>query len=374
MKVHLFLFKTILPTFAITFLVLAIISPTGCKSSSEGLQILEGDFTVPTLEDVKIASDRQIQLYFSKEINLGSCTVCNSENSEKISSSISYTENNTCACVNLENPTEIGLSYILEGEVKDANENTLTFSIPFTGYNSRLPLIIFSEVLNAADSSTGHYEFVEFYVLKSGNTAGLEFISAGDGEAKKYTFPTIEVSEGEYIVLHLRVPTDSEGEFITDGRVNELEEDLTLSYALDSLNTARDLWVLNSSARISPSDVLLLQNSADSSVMDAVLFALSSATSWKTSYASYLTLVEESKKWKDSEGNFTSSIESACNCDSVTYKRSLSRQGVESLTTEDTTSSASDWIVTGVYNDRSGTYYSTPGYTNSTVEYVKPTS
>lgn len=411
-----FLCKTVLPTFLITGIVLFTISPVSCKLSEEGIQILTGDFTVPHLTQIDVPDGEHIVFGFSKPVKEVDAFVARWEEdsaSAVNTDSISAEENNlpsgkidsfadssalgdtsiipvskefsaqrNTVTFTLAQKTKVGHKYSLEGTVADDNGNTLTFSIPFSGYNSDIPKLIISEIRNAYSSSTDKTtgskkykcEFIELFSLTGGNLSGVEVLSAADGEERKYVFPSCEINAGEYIGLHLRSKEE--------GCIDETDGNLTLSFATDSCDTARDFWAANDKACLGNSDAVVVRNGNTGEIIDAVLFAQSTAVEWDEGFAELLSAVEQSGIWVDEDGNASCAIQSAFVCDGITSSaatRTMSRQNVLQLynafcADNDTavTDSADQWIVTA--NKGSGKNKQpgdTPGYVNSTNVYVK---
>lgn len=394
-----FLFKTILPTFLITGIVLISISPVSCKLSEEGIQILTGDFTVPHLTQIDVPDGEHIVFGFSKPVKDVDAFVCkwDEDTASEIDSSVDsgalndggiipvtkeFSAQRNSVTFTLAQKTKVGHKYSIEGSVADDNGNTLTFSIPFSGYNSDIPKLIISEIRNAYSSSTDKTtgskkykcEFIELFSLTGGNLSGVEVLSAADGEDCRYVFPSCEINAGEYIVLHLRNKEE--------GCIDETGNDLTLSYATDSCNTARDFWMINDKACIGTSDAVVVRNGNTSGIIDAVLFAQSSVLEWDDSFTELLSAVAQSGIWVDEYGNASYALQSAFVCDGITSAaatRTMSRQNIMELydsfcSDKDTsvTGCADQWIVTA--NKGSGKNKQpgdTPGFVNSTNMYVK---
>ena len=360
-----FLKKTLIPSLVISSLVLVVVSPLGCRATIEGIHLLEGDFTVPKITEVEVSNARSITITCSKNASIKNASLkCLSQEEEAQPLEKSQSDEKKRITLVFPKETEIGLDYVLKGSLEDENGNSLLFRIPFTGFNERIPRLIFSEVRNASDSKKMKHEYVEFYALTDGNLAGLEFVSAYDGEEKKYSFPPIEVTSGQFITLHLRKPQNEEGKDAEEGMIDETGENLNLAFATDSCPTARDLWVENTSARIAPSDILILRNSANGKLLDVLLFAETKTSAWNKKYASYEELVEESGIWHNRQGNATCSIESALCSDSMTtVTRSFSRQNISSLVVDSYSVSADDWLLVGSKGGK--TNECSPGLPNS---------
>ncbi len=371
-----FMLKTLFPTAAIVLAVIASIGTFSCRAPEEGVEILQGDFTVPEIREFSVIDDKTVKIEFSKQAYIDSGMLTEKENST--------TTDCTCqsdmqtATVTFSDSTITGKKYLYEGIAKDDFGNTLSFSIEFEGYNSNPAKVILSEIRNAygtkkIDGVNIHkIEFAELYVIKEGNLSGLEIASAADGDAKKYSLPAIDVSKGEYITVHMRtIDSDTEdGQGMTD----ELEDDLSLSTHLDHNENARDLWAENTKAVFADSDIVFIRNSFSGEIEDAVMFAKSSCTSWKDDFTGIIEKIRESGVWQDGYGPQEVLCSDLITSSAVT--RSMSRQNVELAAKEYSegkmmTNNASVWKITqdkGKAGSKNYVQGVTPGEKNLIVE------
>ena len=331
----------VLLIFSIVFCVFS------CSGSPGGVSVLTGDFDTPELELFKCASSRSASLVFSENVTGTSLEVGKAESvqienalmcslTEKINAE--YAINNSKVLeIRFLKPTETGCCYIIRGTVKDLHGNSLAFATIFKGYNDNVPDLILSEIQTKYTNPKA--EFVEIYAKTGGNLSGVCIFSAKDGAKARYEFPAVEVSAGEFIVVHLR---NSE-----TGIVNETGDDLSISAGTYSSN-ARDLWAENTSARIGDkTDVILLEKSADGEVLDAVAFAESALEDWpKDIYKEALDRAVKAGVWQ------SSSIEDAANGDKLSATRTISRQ------TDSVPGGKDGWLVTA-------TNTASPGKVNS---------
>lgn len=168
-----------------------------------------------------------------------------------------------------------GENYAVIGTAKNKSGKIIPFSAYFVGFNHEIPELEITEIhpMYNGKKRDRKFEYVELYVKKGGNLSGLEI--RGIYDKCKVKFPAVAVKDGEVIVMHLR----SGGEDC----ISELGDDLDVSRAPYSTPNARDLWDKNTRARLGDAaDIIILQNSADDSVMDAAVYAPSSATDWET--------------------------------------------------------------------------------------------
>ena len=432
-RVGVFAAKTICPSVILLGAVVLSVCQIGCRGTEDEVDVLQGDFTVPQIENFEVTGASTVKIDLSKEGEVSNVVVMQKdgeneegkdgkEGGEKqsqdkevegkpeeqspqnggektdgeekadgiekpdggIETTVSYTDEGKGVVVSMNQPTEVGEEYVIQGEVEDKNGNSLTFSIPFTGYNENPARLIISEVRNAygtasikdenGDSQKVHRsEYVELYVLKGGNLCGLEICSAYDGEKKKYQLPKIYVNAGEFITVHMRT-VDAEG-FDGEGMESELEDDLTLSTHEDSCDTARDLWSQNTKSCLGDSDIVFIRNIYDGSIVDALVYAKSTVSAWKEAYGDIVDALKKSGVWSGSvepDGAVCSDLITAS-----AATRSFSRQNVAEAAAafesgNEIYNGKDVWMITA----NSGTVKNaiagiTPGFENSSNEYKK---
>lgn len=274
----------IVKTLIISAVVLLIVCPLSCRVTEEGIVVIDENYSCPKIENFYVTSENQARIVFSEKVKINEYSINPKVSVENIN--ISSSENGEGLCIYdfiFSDFLEIGEEYQFYGEVSDKIGNTLTFSLPLLGFNGKVPELEITEVhpkYSSGTNSSGKYykcEYVELRVLSDGNLSGLELYSANDSSSKSYFFPTIEVSKGEIIIVHLRTKEDS------SLAVSEINSDFTLSKAKYSSDNARDLWAENQNARIGDDmDVILLRNSADNSIIDCVCYADESYSEWKS--------------------------------------------------------------------------------------------
>lgn len=294
-------------------------SPLSCKLTPEGIKLITGDYKSPELQKVFLNKNNNLEVSFSKKINLLTYSI---EPHIESSSSIVEESENLCK-LKLELFSELspGSKYSLFGMVKDEIGNTLTFSVPFYGINNSVPELEIVEL----HSQNGKYSLngnpvllTEYVVIKaktSGNLAGLVLCSAYDGEKKDYLFPSVKIKEGEIIVLHLRSNEE--------GCINETGDNLDESTAGFSKPGVRDLWDENNVARLGDKiDVVLIKNSYDDSILDGIMYASSDNLDWsKELMYTYAQKLVESGIWK------STSVLEAVKTDSLSVTKCMVKTG-----------------------------------------------
>ena len=317
--------------------------PVSCKITEQGIKIVGGDYTPPVLNNFMVADEQTVILDFSEKVQVAGFVVAkvidDQFDSQEHSSTIDLSPaierasgvygavSASCSCeeerviFELEEQMETGCGYELYTKVKDSVGNTLTIVIPFKGFNSHVPELMITEVQtesvssqNKTEKEAGTYrnEYVELLILKSGNLSGLELCSGYDGEEKKYVFPAIDVSAGEIIVVHMR----NRG----NGCISEEGDDLTLATSSYTSPQVRDLWTsIESTTLGNKTDIIIVRNSANRRLLDAVMFRASTTEAWTKTMIDYSLLLDETEIYLSGD------IENAFVADSLTQTKTLHR-------------------------------------------------
>lgn len=374
---------------ALCLMCISIFS-VSCKMTAEGIHAASDDVETPILLDFSQKSEECLSLSFTEKVRLSDLEVRSGNPStmgELVFSQeqIAVTEENKSDLLDLEDRTtegiaqdagfqvrvvftesqrlEMGATYIFSGVAHDQEGNSLLFQLPFYGFNRNVAGVVLSEVRSEYDKPK--VEFIELYVHRSGNLAGIELYSVNKNF--EYVFPAVEVSAGEYIVLHMRTLEEE------SGHVDELDNNLSASTASDSCTGVRDLWVSSTSEIIGTSDVLVLRERAKGKLMDALLYISPkvSDTSKKKILPAGEDVIaeggwiagEDGESWLSSDGM-------------TTVNRSLSRQNILEIQQAATAlqeipvASKDAWIVT-MNHKQTKEPGVTPGLPNSTTRYTK---
>ena len=311
-------------------LVLSSVYNVSCRVSTQGIQLLSGDYESPELLSVASVSPSEVLVRFSEEVKINGISLCeyNSyENSfeylqsepKSVPLQASVLPDKTQVSCKLDVPTIAGKKYIAFGQIEDKNGNSLTFSSCIVGFNANMATVVLSEIQDKT-TAVGGCEFIELYVLEPGNLAGLVISSANDGKEFDYTFPSIEVKAKDVVVLHLRSTEN--------GCISELSDDLSLSTATGSKNSARDIWIENTENRLGATqDVILLTDSNTGTVKDAFLYSRTTKNEWvKNELKEAAEKAFESGIWKDG-----SAFENAFLVDSSSAQLIFSRKNIAEL-------------------------------------------
>ncbi len=179
--------------------------------------------------------------------------------------SVAVGEAGRSVCVTLDGEQSPGMAYAVSGMVADKSGNLSSFVLPYWGYNPRPPIVVFNELLT--EGSKTHPDAIELFVKAGGLCAGMSLlIGTQDDFDTRYVFGPLEVSTGDYLVLHLK----------PQGLPEEIDEssDKSVSGGIDTSATAWDLWYRDGEAALSGKNgVLTLCASPYGTVLDAVAYS-----------------------------------------------------------------------------------------------------
>jgi len=335
-------------TAALVGITIFAILPVSCKITPEGIQVVSSNYSCPVLKTVTINDSRHLSLEFNKPVLISGAVVSerikgisdsnvHSENKDLspalknasgeygfIEASVEQFDDGKIQVFNFTEETTIGKEYQLFGVVEDETGNSLSFSIPFEGYNSRIPKIIMTEIqIHYQKSETKKYgleyrsEFIEFVALSDGNLSGLKVYSVSDGESKGYVFPPVEVHKGEVFLVHFR----NSGEKC----ISETGNDLNLATERFSCTDIRDLWSENESACFNGSnDIIIIENRITGDILDCLMYADPATEEWKSNFLPYIERIKKS-------GVCYVEIENAANSKGASPLKSIQRKNAKGI-------------------------------------------
>ena len=306
----------VVETLLISTIVLFAVSPLSCSANEHGLQILKGDYIPPTLETFENLSTRALSFTFSKPITLANASISkrsknddenffyseNAKPKEKISVSLSYENDGSTVVARASNALAIGEQYAFYAEASDTNGNSLSFCVPFSGWNENPATLFISGVYTLYSSKYNRHEFVELECAQSGNLAGFSISAVAQKKLKLFTFPSCEVLQGEKIVLHFYKNENCFAE-------NENEKNTKRSRGWYCSNKTRDFWIAENEKTSLLSDnkgIVVLENENTKKIVDAFLYASNDNEDWKNS-----ALTSEAKTLAEAGFIADESIESA---------------------------------------------------------------
>ena len=144
-KIKEYFFQTLIPAFALAFSVLISILPIGCRSSIEGIEFLEGDYSIPQISKVEVLDSNRIGIEFSKPVFVDYANIADSHGDSLENINTTVSEDGLHVDFVSENKMDIGKDYVLDAVLEDGNGNTVTISVDFLGYNDRVAGLALSE-------------------------------------------------------------------------------------------------------------------------------------------------------------------------------------------------------------------------------------
>lgn len=349
------LFRYIFFCAATVAIAMFCVNHSGCQITSEGIKVLDAAES-PEITSVRTLDEKSLEVQFSKAVKAKSSIVSKLEAGEKASldqisndameASASIFDDGKTVVYEFSHETKVGERYQLFGEIADSRGNSLTFTLPFDGYNSRVPILIIEEV-QGGYTKTGHKcEYIILTALTDGNLGGLELHSAQYSSLlSNYQIPPCEVKAGEKIMFHLRTFEDVDFANETDGNLAKDKGEWSKAQV-------RDLFFENSNKCVGLSyDIILLRNKSNMKIMDALLYTTEEQKEKFSLLSKTAELATKQGKWdSDSQGNYAPftlkgdfSYSTRClrrkNCDALLK---LAREG--KLSQDEICGSKSDWF------------------------------
>ena len=250
-------------------------------------------------------------------------------------------------------PPDPGAEHSIEAQVADPAGNHLRFVARFYGLNELLPAMIINEF--TTQGSGTHPDLVEIRVLTDGNLTGSCIYEGVPGNwDQRFVFPDLNVSAGDFIVVHFKPLGISE-------EVNEtVRQDESGGY--DASPDAWDFWIPEGSGLSGNNGALALCENPLGGIIDGVLYSNRTSTSDDRYRGFGRTTVMERADYLVAEGAWAANglvrPEDAIDPEDSTATRSISRgsDGAD-------TNHRDDWHITP-------TRGITPGSVNSDEVYI----
>lgn len=287
--------KYLLLAAAIVAGVLVCAFHSSCQLTSQGIQALGAEES-PNLLAATVLDSKTIRVDFSKEVaaqtglvsvlGQGQAASLDAIGQNSIKAEAMPCQDAKSILYVFEKSADLGVRYQLFGQIKDARGNSLTFAIPFDGYNDRIPLCALVEVqpenkTSSADKAAlAESPYIIIQALQDGNLFGVELHCAQNNLV--YPLPAVEARAGEKIVLHLK-PTA-----YPDFCQNELGSNLALAKSARSSPSWRDLFFdIGSKCISATNDAIFLRDRNTGRIMDALTFytVKSGKTTWNLAEA-----------------------------------------------------------------------------------------
>ena len=275
---------------AVVGAALLCVCHSSCQLTSQGIQALEAEES-PQISSASIVNASSIEVTFTKGVNVQKALVSRLGSGQKASLDMTaldpiearavMSRDNRTAIYVFDKAAKLGERYQLFSEIKDSRGNSLTFALPFDGFNERIPRCAFTEVqpkaYNGSKKVAPESAYVIIRALQDGNLFGIDLYSAAKGTV--FDLPNVEVKAGEEIILHLRSTKN-----IEDCQ-SELGNKLDLASTGRASKFKRDLYFDQGVPVDGSNDVLLLRDKNANKTMDAIAYfsmEKDNSTKWKS--------------------------------------------------------------------------------------------
>ncbi|MGL1890450.1 MAG: hypothetical protein OCD02_02435 [Spirochaetaceae bacterium] len=177
-----------------SYMILLLIL-TSCGDFTD-ITTIDIDLIPPFLESIKVIDSRTLQINSSEPISLISSSFVSRE--DYIIED--FVEDTNSLILTFNKDLIAGIEYCSEFRIEDENSNSLSFISNYFGYNDSIPNLMINEFM--CRGSKTNPDKVELYILSSGNMAGLTvFNGTKNSYDSFFTFPSINVNQGDYIVI-----------------------------------------------------------------------------------------------------------------------------------------------------------------------------
>jgi hypothetical protein len=252
--------------FSLGFLLLA------CDPVQELAKTDLGDIRPPELNHQEIADDGTIRLVFDEAVSLipdslqlsvGPSDTASPDPAPTIRQGAPGATAQELILV-IDGQTQPGREYAVELTVQDQAGNDLTMIIPFYGANPHPAGLRINEALTKI--STKNRDCLEFIITCSGNLGGLSvFLGVPEDYDACYSFPPIDVSQGDFVLLHCKPES-------IPGELDELEG-ITVASGLNSSPLARDFWWQEAPGLPDDTGIITVANNPAGLIKEALFYS-----------------------------------------------------------------------------------------------------
>jgi hypothetical protein len=241
----------------------------GCSVVPESVSVWGGDVSAPELTAVTVEGEETLLVRFTAPVTVLDASVTVPSDGRRFPASWTALDGGKTASFAVAGTPGIGVRAFISGSVTDGTGSTLSFSVPYTGYNPRPASLVINEIRLEYDKPK--VEYVELVVREAGNLGGVQILNSRNEKRSSYEFPAVEVAAGDFVVYHLRS--------VEEGLVNETGA-IDVSAGKDSSPFARDFWDDQKSAPLKSDNAILVRERDGGRIMDALLFSVADSAAW----------------------------------------------------------------------------------------------
>ena len=319
---------------AVSGILMSSVSCLSCGPVSDLRDFSGTDLFPPVISGIYAADCRTVELSFNEAVEIDGTPQLTPE-----AGRLSVSEEEKKIIISMSADQTAGVKYTLSGSVRDRTGNSMSFLMPFYGFNPDIPGILINE-LTTQGSST-HPDVVELYVTEAGNLAGVQLLEGtSDYPEQGICFPSCRVEKDEYILIHFK-PQGIEEE------LDESGDSVTVSGGIDSSAEARDFWIEGGSGLSGNNGVIAVYSAPGGSLIDGLLYSNRTSSS-DTDYRGFGSsrMLDKAEQlcrqggWTAGGSDGLPRPEDAVNPDDSTATRSICRASVPS-----DSNSAEDWHI-----------------------------
>lgn len=230
----------------------------GCSGVPELPEMIEGDWQPPVLTTVAARSESEFALLFNEPVEL--CDATLDPPREVVAAQWREEE----LVVSVDEPLQPGELYWIDARVEDRSGNMSSILVSVYGMNAELPDVLINEVV--CQGTGNHTDWAELQALEAGNLGGMTLYEGSPTHwDSRYVFPRMEVSAGEFIIVHFKPQGDPE-------EIDELD-DPSVSGGQNTHPEAWDVWVSGGDGIPNTTGALSLTEFPGGPVMDAFLYS-----------------------------------------------------------------------------------------------------
>ena len=245
----------------------AVLLMEACSCAPEhALQGVVGrDVEPPGFESLRAIGPSRLELVFTERVTIGTLRFDPPLETTLIE------DDSDSVFVEFASALKEGDQYVVDLVAADPEGNTINVFAPFRGRNDRMPKMVINEL--RTEYSKPKVEFLELRMLSDGQLNGVRVVASGKGFGEPvFTFPSVEVKAGDFLVLHLRT--------LEEACIDELAA-LEESGGTEASPLARDFWVPGTEKAIRKTDAIAVLDS-DGLPLDAVILSETPEGDWKS--------------------------------------------------------------------------------------------
>lgn len=244
--------------YIVFFIVLTFLS--SCFPFPDKNRNSYGDISAPVFLGANTEDAKTISFFFNEEIFVSKPNNLQIDNNLKIAS---FTTEEEILQINLAQDMQAGKMYTAEITVNDKKSNTTLLATNFYGFNNNLPGLVINEfrIVNSATRP----EAVELFCTAPGNLAGVT-IYRGSSEFfdSRLIFPSLDIVEGDYIVVHFRPENIPEEIDEVDGK--------NISGGKEAGDSYYDFWVKEGAGLSGTNGCVSLYSNPRGKIIDAICY------------------------------------------------------------------------------------------------------